>query len=185
VLLFCDEAGELPGFLSMWQTHDDSCNPEFIMDKVPKFLQYDWKKHYREYQDTTPDLEAVGRDRWFCEIIDPNFTLKERIQRYFCRVIWLTRNCSYGFSFWFLGKAVDTKNIVTYKEVTELDGTKLEILYDKSESILTRAWKLKSNRWIIKDVIRWEVFCGWKLSDEPGMHQAMIANRICFRFGHY
>lgn len=106
VVPFADINGELPSFLKYWQTWDNSCYCRESVEFSPKFLQYDWARHYREYKGTDPYLASVNRDRWFVSCIDPNFSLWERVQRYCCGVLWLTRNCSYGFSFYMLGLTV-------------------------------------------------------------------------------
>lgn len=107
VVLFADETGELHSFLRYWQTWDDSLDPAFfVKKKVPKFLRYDYDRHYQEYWGTTRDLAKLGRDRCFVKLLDKHFTVKERIQRYFCRVLWLTRNCGYGFAFYTFGRKV-------------------------------------------------------------------------------
>ena len=130
VCLFCNEEGELPRAFKLFQTWDDSCNPRFFIveDHIPSWLKYDYDKHYKEYWGTTPELAEVGRDRCFARVIDGNFTLKERLQRYICRVLWLTRNCGYGFAFWFFGKKVDGKDMVYVKQ-----EEKMSFAYDKTK----------------------------------------------------
>ena len=173
VCLFSDEYGELHGFLKYWQTWDDSLNPRFfVVDKAPRLFRYDYDRHYEEYEGTTPELAAVGRTRWFVKIKDPNFTFWEKVQRYFCQVLWLTRNCSYGFSFWMLGRQVTPENWVWVKMTNHF-----RFGYDKSQSILTRTWCLKTDQ-SIWWIFRWDVFMGWKVNesfDHP--IQCMIANR--------
>lgn len=180
VVLFATELGELKGFLKYWQTWDDSLDPRFfVMEKVPKIFRYDYDKHYTEYEGTTPELEAVGRMRWFVKFVEggENFSIKERIQRYFCRVFWLTRNNSYGFSFWLFGRTINPKDMI-WNNVS--NDTKFG--YDKSESFITRAWTYKSEAKIFSWV-RWEIYLGWKISeDSQTIQQCMIANRIAIRF---
>lgn len=174
VCLFCNEEGELPEIFRMWQTWDDSCNPRFyILEHVPGFLRYDYDRHYEEYKGTTPELEAVGRTRWFVRVKDGNFSTKEKIQRYICRVMWLSRNCGYGFAFWCFGRMVDSNNI-EYK--FKKDGESL--LYDKSKSILTRTWSYKNERNIFGNVY-WNLYIGWKVDNGmSGKMQCMVAIRI-------
>ena len=177
VVLFCDENGELPGVLQLWQTWDDSCDSEYYMTEcVPKIFNYGYySKYYPQTLGTTPALAAVGRVRWFTQK-RPNakFSLKERIQRYFCRLLWLTRNCGYGFNFWLLGADVDGRSM-SYK-VNEPgreigDNGKYFIIH--SDALITNLGKLK---------VYWKVFLGWKISDQPGLHKAMFANRFLIRF---
>ncbi len=180
-VLFCDENGELHGFWRHWQTHDNSCNPSDVTEhkQLPSWLLYDWKKHYEETYGTTPELEKVGRKRWFTKCIDPNFTLKERIQRYICRVYWLTRNCSYGFSFWLLGI---TPGIRWAVEQNDADTQFVHEDYDWWW--LDGAWKYKSTAPICKIfgwTLRWNTFLGWKVDENAKVDtRAMIANRIAF-----
>ena len=72
VLLFCDRDGELHGFWHLWQTWDNSCNPSDIKDIAPKWLLYDWDKHYIEY---TKYLSDVNRTRWVTECVNNDWTI--------------------------------------------------------------------------------------------------------------
>ena len=161
VCLFADEYGELPCVFRLWQTWDDTLNPRFyIKEHVPSFLRYDYDKHYQEYFASTPELVRLGRKRCFVKIIDPHFTLKERIQRYICRVMWLYRNCGYGFAFY---------------------GHYERCIHDTNDDIISRAWSFKST-WPITKHLRWEVYLGWKIDPDVDKEcQCMIANRIAFR----
>lgn len=180
VCLFADELGELHGFLKNWQTWDDSLDPRFfVVKEVWSFLKYDYDKHYEEYEGSTPELEEVGRTRWFTRFKEggEHFTLVERIKRYFCRVLWLTRNNAYGFSFWFLGRKVDGKNMVWKIS----DDGKVKYGYDITQPWWKRAFIYKNDSNICGK-FSWQTFLGWKISDELKVHQAMIANRIWFSF---
>lgn len=183
VLLFCDAAGELPGVLKYWQTWDNACNPSDLKDICPRLIMFDWDRHYTEYWGTTPELAEVGRGRWFCRVIDDDFTWVERFKRYLCRVLWLTRNCAYGFSFWLFGKRIEagTVSVInqkddehgkkTYARVTTMGKWRAPFLY-------------KNDRDIIPGVIRWCIFAGWKIDyAQNNTHQAMIAGRLAVRFG--
>ena len=180
-VLFCDENGELHGFWRHWQTHDNSCNPSDVTEhqQLPSWLLYDWKKHYEETYGTTPELEKVGRKRWFTKCINPNFTLWERLQRYICRCYWLTRNCSYGFSFWLLGI---TPGIRWAVEQNDADTQFVHEDYDWWW--LDGAWKYKSTApicTIFGWTIRWNTFLGWKVDENAEVDtRAMIANRVAF-----
>lgn len=183
VVLFCDEDGELHGFLNLWQTHDNSCNPSDVTEhkQLPSWLCYDWKRHYEEYEDTTPELKKVGRKRWFTRCIDPNFSLKERLQRYVCRAYWLTRNCSYGWAFWFLGITPGVR-----WTIEKDDGETNYVHEDYDAWWLDGAWKHKSTAKICTIFgweIHWNTFLGWKVDENaPVDTRAMIANRIAFSF---
>lgn len=171
VVLFCDEEGELHGFLEYWQTWDDSCDAEYYMKEcVPRFLDYDYSSKYECVSGTTEKLNKIGRTRLFSKLRpDATFTFKEKVQRYFCRVLWLTRNCAYGFNFWIFGACIDSATM-TYEETDSLttkgNNGKYFILHSDSE--ITRIGRI---------IIKWKLFIGWKIAKEPGCHQAMLANR--------
>lgn len=182
VCFFADEHGELPHIFKLWQTWDDTLNPRFyVKEHVPSFLRYDYDRHYQEYFASTPELIRLGQKRCFVKILDPHFTLKERIQRYICRVMWLYRNCAYGFAFYAFGRFANGTTFQGFDKRDEA-GHRFYAIWDTYESILTRAWSIKSSMPITKH-IRWEVYLGWKVDpivDED--RQCMIANRIAFRY---
>lgn len=179
VVPFADICGELPSFLKYWQTWDNSCYCIDSVEHAPKFLQYDWNKHYREYKGTDPYLASVNRDRWFVSCVDPDFTLWERVQRYFCAVLWLTRNCSYGFSFYLLGLTISptleikqSENTIFVREVFSKDlwGA---FMYKNTAKIFS-LWGYE---------VHWNNLIGWKIDTDAQFDtRAMIANRIAFFF---
>ena len=183
VVLFCDEDGELPGFLSLWQTWDNSCNPSDVTDnkQLPDIFLYDWNKHYIEYKDTTPELAAEGRDRWFTTCIDNNFTLWELFQRYVCRTYWLTRNCAYGWTFWVFGVLPGIR-----WDIKKNDGQTKYLHEDVPFWWLDRAWCYKSTAplftlwgWTVHQ----ECFLGYKVKEEAQVDtRAMIATRATVSF---
>nr|DAP54846.1 MAG TPA: Envelope protein [Caudoviricetes sp.] len=184
VVLFCDEYGNLPPIFKLWQTWDDTCNPRFhVLEVMPSFLQYDYDRHYREYVGADTKLKKLGRTRCYVEILDPNFSVKERIQRYICRVMWLMRNNSYGFAFYLLGRKIRGTDLTVFKEKCDDKGHKMYFAADMSKPIWKRPWVISCdmpiNRWM-----RWEVFAGWKVAPkDKDMSQRMIAHRVTFRFG--
>jgi hypothetical protein len=181
VVLFADNVGELHGFLRYWQTWDDSLDVEFMVkEKVPSIFRYDFDSKYISSRESTTELAEVGRDKG-CVILKSGaiFSTKEKIQRYFCRLLWLCRNNAYGFSFYIFGRKVKgsdivmKKNINTYKE-------KFIFGYDKSKYIWNCPWILIIDKLFLSN-IGITIFLGWKLdfydtSDKKKM--AMIANRI-------
>lgn len=179
VLLFCDEDGELPSFLHYWQTWDNSCNPSDIKDIVPSWFQYDWDRHYREYYDTDEYLKSVNRSRWYTVCIDYHFTFTEKIKRYICRCIWLTRNNAYGFCFYLLGL-----NVSPNLEIRQSANTLFirEIFGDG----LWGAWSYKNTAPIFKAfgyIVHWNNLLGWKIDESAQFDtRAMIANRIALYF---
>ena len=179
VVLFADINGELPGILKYWQTWDNSVFCRESVENAPEFLQYDWARHYTEHIDSDPYLQSVNRKRWYVSCIDPNFNLWERIQRYFCGVLWLTRNCSYGFSFYLLGLTVSPT-----LEIKESANTKfVREVYGQG---LWGAWEYKNTAPIFTAfgwTVHWNNLLGWKIDESAQFDtRAMIANRIAFYF---
>lgn len=179
VVLFADINGELPSILKYWQTWDNSCFCVDSVEHAPKFLQYDWAKHYKEYRDADAYLKSVNRMRWYCVCIDPKFTLGERIQRYLCGVLWLMRNCSYGFAFYLLGLTVSPNLEIRQSEHTLFVR---EIFSDG----LFGAWMYKNTARIFSlwgYEVHWNNLLGWKIDTSAQYDtRAMIANRIAFYF---
>lgn len=92
IVLFCDEKGKLPSWLMWAQCEDNLSNDIRWMvyeHCVPKFAEYDYDKHYIYHYEEKGDVEIKAG---YVDLIDPNFTLKERFQRYICRCCWLYRN---------------------------------------------------------------------------------------------
>ena len=179
VVLFCDDDGELPGPLKYWQTWDNSCNPSDITHILPDWLDYNWDQHYREYKGTTEYLRSVNRERWFTECIDNDFTVAEILKRYVGRVWWLTRNCSYGFSFYLLGLTISP----TLKIETSENTIYVEEVFGSG---LHGAWMYKNTAPIFSLwgwTVRWNNLLGWKIDTSAQYDtRAMIANRIAFSF---
>lgn len=177
VVPFCDINGELPSLLKYWQTWDNSVFCRESVENAPKFLQYDWARHYTEHKDSDAYLRSVNRERWYVSCIDPDFTLWERVQRYFCGVLWLTRNCSYGFAFYMLGLNVSPNLEIRASEHTEYVR---EIFGDG----LSGAWKYKNTAPIFTAfgwTVHWNNLLGWKIDESAQFDtRAMIANRIAF-----
>ena len=165
VVLFADENGELHGIWKYWQTWDDSLDVEwFVNGSVPRWLRYDFNKHYETYTDYPDELVAVNRSKWAVRSLGVPWTLKERLQRYACRVLWLTRNCGYGFAFWLFG-ADHIGITLAHKE-----GTWYDYWYNDS------CWQFDGKLWIF------EILAGWKLDKASTyMTRSMIAGRIIIR----
>lgn len=122
VLLFADEVGNLPAIFRWWENWDDHLDVSWMIDEhhVPKFAEYDFHKHYKYH---TPDeaLQLIGEYRGYVDLLDGNFTLKERFQRYVCRICWLYRNNAYGFSYYVTGITVNEEDVTKIK-TDEVDG---------------------------------------------------------------
>ena len=181
VVFFASETGELPGVLKYWQTWDDAIDVRFfVLERVPKVFRYDFDSKYIEGRETTPELLAVGRDKG-CVFLrqGASFSIKERVQRYFCRVLWLARNDGYGFAFYLFGRIVNGLDVERVKEIRE-GRNELLFAWDKTKSIYIRPWIFCAD-WKICGRLRWNVFLGWKIN-YTGQHpeMAMIANRIAF-----
>lgn len=178
-VLFANEDGELPGILKYWQTWDNSVYCQDGVMHAPKFLQYDWARHYVEYKDSDSYLRSVNRERWYCVCIDYHFTVWEQIQRYLCGVLWLTRNCSYGFAFYLLGLNVSPNLEIKTSENTIFVR---EIFSDG----LFGAWMYKNTAPIFSAfgyTVHWNNLIGWKIDTGAKFDtRAMIANRIAFYF---
>lgn len=185
VVLFADEEGELHGFWHYWQTWDDSLDSMYMMKNVvpnkwyKDYLDYNWDSKYESYQDTETlkDIQQVIEK----VRLKPNatFTFKERLQRYCCRVLWLTRNCGYGFAFYVFSASgnIEDLNIVYNKNEEE------KLAYEKDKSIFTRNFTHKFYIRIVNDVYL-AGYWGWKIPiwHSSGKYTAMIANRIALGF---
>lgn len=187
VCLFANEEGELPGVLKYWQTWDDSCDSGFfVKTRVNSIFRYDYDSKYEEYMGTTPELSVTGNIRRFVKVRDgATFSFKERIQRYFCRVLWLTRNNGYGFAFYIFGVDIKGCNLEIKKDILDGDN-EYRFAYDRTKNILIRPWVFYYN-WQINDRLYWNIYLGWKISTSESTSifpkKAMIANRISIRIG--
>lgn len=177
IVLFCDEDGELKAPFSYWQTWDDSCNPSYLKKCAPKIILFDWDKHYEEYEGY---IAGTGRYRKYTRCINSSFSIKERFQRYLCRVYWLTRNCGYGFAFYLFGccvsgdcmKITSNTDKYTYAETKNMNIIDGAFIY-KDDRLWFSLWKF--------DVYKC-FFAGWKI--DLSAHccvQSMIANRFVLR----
>ena len=181
VVLFADENGEIKNkFLHLWQTWDDSLDSKFFMTQVvPKkypFLDYNWEDKYVSIQDT----KTLGQYGHTIEkvLIINHFTLKERIQRYFCRVLWLMRNPAYGWSFYIFGITANKNELYFAKNINE-SNNEFVFAYDKSKNILIRPWTLRLYKCIYKNFYI-TAYLGWKLQwwSASDRLKSMIAYRI-------
>jgi len=185
VCLFADEEGELHGILKYWQTWDDSCDSMFfVKERAPKYIKYDYDSKYIQVIGTDSELSKTGNSRCYSKLKDgATFTFKEKVQRYLCRVLWLTRNNAYGFSFYMFGVNVKGCDLEIKKNIREGDN-EYRFAYDKTKSIFARPWVLYYN-WKINDKFYWNIFLGWKISTsnptDTSLKKAMIANRISIR----
>lgn len=180
--LFANEVGEIKGFFKLWQTWDDSCDVDFMVKEVvPSIFRYDFDSKYENAVEYPPELTAVGRYK-YCVKLKPGatFSTKEKIQRYFCRVLWLTRNCAYGFAFWWFGNNI----IGTDMERKIYEEDKIFLL-EKGKNIFNGYWSYKDESFITTIAgynIFWKNYLGWKIDENnPYIRRCMIANRIALK----
>ena len=174
VVLFADQKGNLPNIFKWWQTYDNTLDVEWMITEkvVPKIFRYDYKKHYlyiAEYKKVYPCVPG------YVVVLDPNFTWKELVQRYFCRLWWLYRNTGYGFSYYVCGKEYNPKKLETPINLqTDKYNTKVLYYYQTEHIKLWRVYYTKI--WLWKFYIR--IYLGWKLNkSDMDLDRAMIA---CF-----
>ncbi len=182
VVLFADEVGELHGVWRYWSTWDDSCDGAFQVSCMPKFLQYDFHSKYNEHSMT---LKGYNRTKYYVTLKEgATFTLWERIQRYFCRLGWLTRNCGYGFAFYFAGEDIRpyfSETIINEPYVKfGFNGYKDMILFDTP-------WTYQDSRRVFSlfgyNLYR-NFYLGWKfnpLDRSMEKTRVMVANRIAWK----
>lgn len=161
-VFFSDEEGELSGILNLWQTWDDTLdNPSFIDNSLPKFLNYDWHSHYEQYYIIDKYNRKVYKER-----LVKGFTVKDRLKRYVCRVLWLYRNCGYGFAYYIFGRNIIQPVHVSYddKRYYAVDSKGVRVF--KNDSHIVGNWY-------------WKVYLGWKIDIHSSVnHRAMIATRV-------
>lgn len=183
VVLFCDKYGNLPRIFRLWQTYDNCLDIDWMIyeNKVPKIFQYDFNKHYKYYMESKNNDEMIPGH---VVILDDNFTIKERIQRYFCRVLWLYRNCAYGFAYNLLGIEFIGKQQYVL-ENSRGNGKELFVSYLQNPKGLKRYFSVKCKEiWvcpIINKKFRMDMYMGWKLSgtqNYTNKKRAMLAVRI-------
>jgi len=183
VVLFCDKYGNLPRIFRLWQTYDNCLDIDWMIyeNKVPKIFQYDFNKHYKYYMESKNNDEMIPGH---VVILDDNFTIKERIQRYFCRVLWLYRNCAYGFAYNLLGIEFIGKQQYVL-ENSRGNGKELFVSYLQNPKGLKRYFSVKCKEiWvcpIIDKKFRMDIYMGWKLSgtqNYTNKKRAMLAVRI-------
>ena len=174
VILFSNEHGELPYSLRWWQTYDNCIDiPHTINSGVPKLFRYDFDKHYKY----TPEFKnKYAMKPGYVEILDPNFTVWEKIQRYFCRNVWLYRNTAYGFSYEVCGRYVFADKVKTYVDYKYAVNDKCYIaVVNDNRIFLNKTWSI----FYTKKYCKWfylRIYLGWKFKGTAG--QSMIAFHI-------
>ena len=163
VVLLANEEGELHGILRLWQTWDDTLdNPSFIRDTLPTWLDYVWHRHYEQYWITDTHNRRVYKEK----LINP-FSNIDKLKRYVCRVLWLYRNCGYGFAYYIFGRTIHTP--IKIEQINK-------DCYYAQDSKGIWAYKCDSQ---IKGRWFWKIYLGWKIDKHnTETHRAMIATRV-------
>ena len=170
VLLFADAVGNLPGIFKWWENWDDHLDIDWMVYEhhLPKFAEYDFNRHYR-YHSPEEAEQLIGEYRGYVDLLDPNFTLWERFQRYVCRVWWLYRNNAYGFSYYVTGIEVNAADVVMVK-TDEADGY--------TWYVTDYAFCYKDERPSFKNHC-WDNYVGWKFKwMDKEVDRYMLAFRI-------
>ena len=186
VALFADKNGELKGFWHYWQTWDDSLDSKFMMTEVIpdkyKKLDYGYNDKYIFSQDkeTLKEYEAVIDKSTLKDGVE--LTTKEKFQRYLCRVLWITRNCAYGFAYYIFSAKGNVKDIQYKTNTSDNEGNYFYLASDDSQNILIRPWTCKFYKHFIGPIYVMG-YLGWKMPvwRNSGKYRSMIANRIAFR----
>lgn len=177
VVLSGTEEGQLPGFLNLWNTWDDTLDNKTDVGRMPSFLQYDWDEHYQSYT-----VQLNGRNVFREKLMKP-FTTAEKFKRYFCRCHWLYRNCAYGFAYYWFGEDVFPPVPAPLWLDKPENGYLIygnRFAYPFNGVILhgRNPWAFKCTA-PINDNWRWEIYLGWKIQRaELAPHRAMIATRL-------
>ena len=154
VVLFANEYGELPEILKWWQTPDNPLDVKWVIHCkcVPDCICYDYDRHYKYIS-----RRLTYNKRGFVLIVDPHFTLKERIQRYFCRLYWVYKHTAYGFSYYVTGKVINGPDMY----ISHHNSSSKWISYETTKSVLSRAWSFYYHKvWCKKFSLC--IYLGWK-----------------------
>ncbi len=196
VVLFANEVGELPKIFYWWDNWDDGLDIEWMITEhhVPKWAEYDFNRHYKYYSNTEAE-SITGKHMSFVVLLDPNFTLKERFQRYVCRLTWLYRNCAYGFSYSVTGRLVDESKLIVKRNNPGLKNEHDYLAYYKHW-----LWEpfciFYGKFWNVKDIswLRWtgidkefyiKIYLGYKFNSiKPGQQKQSMLALFAWPFTH-
>ena len=179
VVFFADEYGQLPKCLKWWQTYDNPLDVEWMVTegKVPKFARYDFKRHYEyHYEDKGDNYMKPG----YVKLLDPNFTLWERFQRYVCRLYWIYRNSNYGFSYYVNGRVVDAEKQVI-KEDVKTETTRIFKSIVNDGDWWSRTWCYYYEAPYCK-YFKITVYLGWKLKS---VYRGTMRHQIALFFNPF
>lgn len=154
VLLFVKENGSFPSFLKWFETWDA---PHLFFDGTGE-IQADWLDTHWLF------LKHFKSIPWF--------------HLYLCRLLWLYRNCGYGFAYYICGKDYIQEDVVSTSIADETGYLKVRM----SVGDLFR-WSGYVPYSIFGNKIGFDYYLGWKLKaandNPPGKPiRAMIAMRI-------
>lgn len=169
VLLFADDLGNLPSVFKWWANWDDHVDVDWMVygHHVPKFAEYDFNRHYKYYDEWQAE-SIIGKHKGFVVLLDDNFTLKERFQRYVCRLVWLYRNCAYGFSYHVTGREINGADVeeVTNTKTCYFGRYKHWLTYEPFCYYVMRSWNTCDVSWLrwtgINHKFYLKLFFGWK-----------------------
>lgn len=169
VLLFADDLGNLPSVFKWWANWDDHVDVDWMVygHHVPKFAEYDFNRHYKYYDEWQAE-SITGKHKGFVVLLDDNFTLKERFQRYVCRLVWLYRNCAYGFSYHVTGREINGADVeeITNTKTCYFGRYKHWLTYEPFCYYVMRSWNPKDVSWLrwtaINHKFYLKLFFGWK-----------------------
>ena len=196
VVLFADKYGNLPHSLRYWQTYDNCLDVEWMVTEgvVPKLFRYDFNKHYKYHYEVKNDDGTLIPGH--VDILDDTFTIKERMQRYFCRLLWLNRNCAYGYSYEVSGidyNTMDMEIITNTKHervVYEGESEYSTWTKDASGIPVTTTHHYTGGYFALKFEIPWycfgkkfdfDIYLGWKINpslERGRTTKAMLAMRV-------
>ena len=184
VCLFANEVGELPSIFRLWQTWDDCLDIDFhVKEVVPSFLRYDYDSKYQVIKQYPLYLTKYNRFKYGVKLkSNAHFSFKEKIQRYFCRVLWLMRNSAYGFAFYLFGQNINGNDLKIIKDTNnDYEHEDLFIAYDPTKNILIRPFMIKGEPKLIGKLYL-NIFLGWKIDRTSNVPvRCMLAHRIAFR----
>lgn len=175
VALFADKHGNLPKCLSWFQTYDNCLDVDwFVKEKIFDIFKYDFDKHYIYHAEDNTSLLIPGH----VEVVDGKFTIKEIVQRYFCRLGWMYRNCGYGFSYGPMGRNADFSKQFIIANSQNAKGKIWFSYIDDGRSFMEKTWcfyweHTRSNGKRVR------FYLGWKIKNRTiGSARVMMANHL-------
>jgi hypothetical protein len=149
VVLFADSTGNLPRWMSWFQTPDNS------LDNSPTWVAEHWSRLRIKYD-------------W------PIW--RKRLYRYLQRVAWLYRNTGYGFNCSVLAYGGSLSNLKTHgvQKPDVITNPGFYFAHDQTASIWRRGWCLfgywryGKSKWYLR------IYLGWKFHNS-GITQRMFA----------